>query len=85
MAIAGCPVGGTGWYKKSNPLPPCTYHSGLSDTKELDPDDFYDDDFNDNEPIDPEDGTFGILNPPRRSSRRSSDDTEPRQIIDNED
>ncbi len=85
LAIAGCPVGGTGWYKKSNPPPPCTYHSGLADTKELDPDDFYDDDLNDNEPVDPEDGTLGILNPPRRSSRRLSDDMEPSRVIDNDD
>lgn len=43
-AIAGCPVGGTGWYKVSNMPPSCTYHSGLSDTKELSDDDLRDDD-----------------------------------------
>lgn len=82
LAIAGCPVGGTGWYKQSSLPPNCTYHSGLAETKELDEDDLADDD----EPIDPEQGTSGMLRP--RSSSSSSSSSRSRsglRVIDNED
>lgn len=86
LAIEGCPVGGTGWYKQSSLPPNCTYHSGLADTKELDEDDFSD--WDEDEPLDPEEGTSRRLRQP--GSNGSSSSSERRspsglRIIDNDD
>lgn len=83
LAIAGCPVGGSGWYKQANLPPNCTYHSGLAETRELD-----EDDLRDEEELDPEEGTRGMLN--SRNSRSSSSSSERRspsglRIVDNDD
>lgn len=71
LAIQGCPVGGSGWYKETNIPPNCTYHSGLAETRELD-----EDDLDEEEYVDPEEGTTGLLKPKR--SRTSSSSSESR-------
>lgn len=87
LAIAGCPVGGTGWYKKTNLPPECTYHSGMSDSVDLGDRVFgRGDDDDDDGIVDPGESSggrlFGNKNSSSSGTRRSQSGM---KIIDNDD